>query len=124
MTPGLALFTMLATLGYLGLAVLGSGGFAAFLSHPALIALAIALFVLAGVAVFCSGNLSAGEREDRANRWVIAVFGLVGLLLAYLPAYTERKGFLTLDETNRRQGPDINRSPQDNGVMFLCFVAS
>jgi protein-S-isoprenylcysteine O-methyltransferase Ste14 len=36
-------------------------------------------------------------REDRANRWVIAAFRLIGLLDAYLPAYTDRKGFWTLD---------------------------
>src|SRR5690348_14020516 len=42
-------------------------------------------------------NLSPGVREDRANRWVIVAFGLIGLLAAYLPAYTDRKGFCTLD---------------------------
>jgi protein-S-isoprenylcysteine O-methyltransferase Ste14 len=42
-------------------------------------------------------NLSPGVREDRANRWVIAAFGLIGLLDAYLPAYTDRKEFWTLD---------------------------
>jgi protein-S-isoprenylcysteine O-methyltransferase Ste14 len=36
-------------------------------------------------------------REDRANSWVIAAFGLIGLLDAYLPAYTDRKEFWTLD---------------------------
>ena len=93
----LMLITILATLAYLGLAVLGWGGFAAFFSHPSLIALAITLLVLSGVAVFSGGNLSPGVREDRANRWVIAAFGLIGLLAAYLPAYTDRKGFWTLD---------------------------
>jgi protein-S-isoprenylcysteine O-methyltransferase Ste14 len=67
------------------------------LSHPALIALAIALFVLSGVALFSGGNLSPGEREDRANRWVIVPFALIGLLDVYLPAYTDRYGFWTLD---------------------------
>jgi len=89
--------TIVATLAYLGLAILGWGGFAAFFSHPALIALAIALFVLSGVALFGGGNLSPGEREDRANRWVLAAFGMIGLLMAYLPAYTDRKDFWTLD---------------------------
>ncbi|MDQ3774529.1 MAG: isoprenylcysteine carboxylmethyltransferase family protein [Pseudomonadota bacterium] len=87
----------MTTLAYLGLAILGWGGFAAFFSHPALIALAIAVFVLSGVALFSGGNLSPGEREDRANRWVIVPFALIGLLEAYLPAYTDRIGFWTLD---------------------------
>jgi protein-S-isoprenylcysteine O-methyltransferase Ste14 len=80
-----------------GLAVLGWGGASAFFSHPTRIVLAITLLVLAGVAIFSGGNLSSGEREDRANRWVLAPFMLIGLLDAYLPAYTDRKGFWTLD---------------------------
>jgi protein-S-isoprenylcysteine O-methyltransferase Ste14 len=97
LTPRLALFTVVATVAYLGLAILGWGGFAAFFSHPALTALAIVLFMLSGVALFSRGNLSPGEREDRANRWVIAAFALIGLLSAYLPAYADRKEFWTLD---------------------------
>jgi len=96
-SPKLALFTIGATLAYLGLAILGLGGRAAFFSHPALIALAVVLFALSGVAVFSRGNLNPGKREDRSNRWVILAFGLIGLLAAYLPAYTDRKGFWTLD---------------------------
>src|SRR5712672_424089 len=84
----LALVTIAALLAYLGLAILGWGGFAAFFSHSALIALTIVLFALSGVAIFSGGNLSRGVREDRANRWVIVGFGLIGLLAAYLPAYT------------------------------------
>jgi protein-S-isoprenylcysteine O-methyltransferase Ste14 len=73
------------------------GGFTAFFSHPAPIALTIAVFVLSGVTLFSSGNLSPGVREDRGNRWVIMAFTLIGLLLAYLPAYTDRKGIWILD---------------------------
>ena len=43
------------------------------------------------------GNLSAGIREDRGNRWVLGAFAVIGLLLAWLPAYTDRIGFWTLD---------------------------
>jgi protein-S-isoprenylcysteine O-methyltransferase Ste14 len=93
----LAIGTIVATLAYLGLAVLGWGGFAAFFSHTPLIALTIALFVLSGAALFSGGNLSPGEREDRANRWVIIAFAVIGLLSACLPAYTDRKDFWTID---------------------------
>jgi len=95
--PKLALINVAATLAYLGLAILGWGGFAAFFSHPALIALTAVTFALSGAALFTSGNLSPGEREDRTNRWVIAAFGVLGLVAAYLPAYTDRKGIWTLD---------------------------
>jgi protein-S-isoprenylcysteine O-methyltransferase Ste14 len=96
-TPKLALFTLVATLAYFGLAILGWGGFAGFFSHPPLVVLASAFFLLTGVALFSGGNLSPGEREDRANRWVIAAFGVIGVLAAYLPAYTDRKEFWTID---------------------------
>jgi protein-S-isoprenylcysteine O-methyltransferase Ste14 len=97
MPARLAFIITVATLGYLGLAILGRGGFSAFFSHPTLVALTIVTFILAGISLFIGGNLSPGEREDRTNRWVLIAFGLVGLLLAYLPAYTDRKGFWTLD---------------------------
>jgi protein-S-isoprenylcysteine O-methyltransferase Ste14 len=96
-TPRLAFVAIVGTLAYLGLSILGWGGFAAYFSHPSRIALTIVLFALSGAALFSGGNLSPGEREDRANRWVIAAFALIGLLTAYLPAYTERMEFWTLD---------------------------
>ncbi len=82
---------------YLGLAVLGWGGLAAFFAHPALIALAIVFCAISGAAVFAGGNLSAGLREDRGNRWVLAVFGVLGLLNAFVPAWTDRHEFWALD---------------------------
>ena len=85
------------TAAYLGLAILGWGGFAAFFSHPALVALTIVFFAVSGAALFAGGNLSPGEREDRGNRWVIAAFAVLGLLAAYLPAYTDRIEFWTID---------------------------
>ncbi len=90
-------FIMAGTAAYFGLAVLGWGGPAAFFSHPALIALAVALFVMAGAALFAGGNISSGVREDRGNRWVIAALSLIGVLAAFLPALTDRKEFWTLD---------------------------
>ncbi len=96
-TPRVAFIAIVGSLAYFGLAILGWGSFAAFFSHPALIALAIVGLVLTGVALFSGGNLSPGEREDRGNRWVLAAFGVIGLLLAYLPAYTDRTDVWTLD---------------------------
>lgn len=86
----LLLATLVGTLAYLGLVILGMGGFAAFFSHPPLIALTLVLFILSGVAPFSGGNLSSGVREDRRNRWVLTAFGIIGLLSAFLPAYTDR----------------------------------
>lgn len=82
---------------YLALAVLGWGGPGAFFSHPALIALTLAFFVMVGAALFAGGNLSPGVREDRGNRWVLVAFALIGLLEGYLPAYADRIEFWTID---------------------------
>jgi protein-S-isoprenylcysteine O-methyltransferase Ste14 len=81
----------------LGLAVLGWGGWTAFVAHPARVAPAGMLALMAGVSLFADGHLSPGLREDRGNRWVLGAFALLGLLAAYLPAYTDRQGLWTLD---------------------------
>jgi protein-S-isoprenylcysteine O-methyltransferase Ste14 len=101
-TPKLAFATVAGIVVYLGLAVLGWGGFAAFFSHPALSVVAIVTLVLSVVTIFSRVNLSSGEREDRDNRWVIAALVIIGLLQAYLPAYTDRKEFWTLDGDSLR----------------------
>ncbi|HYA19110.1 MAG TPA: isoprenylcysteine carboxylmethyltransferase family protein [Burkholderiales bacterium] len=98
MTPAVRLMLILGgTFAYFGLAILGRGGSAAFFSSPALTALAVAMAIMAVVACFAGGNLSPGIREDRGNRWVIIAFAVIGLLAGYLPAYTDRMGFLTID---------------------------
>jgi protein-S-isoprenylcysteine O-methyltransferase Ste14 len=82
---------------YLGLAVLGWGGLGAFFAQPARVALALALFALAAASWFAGGNVSSGVREDRGNRWVIGVLVVIGLIDGWLPAWTERMEFWTLD---------------------------
>ena len=91
------LLVLVSASAYLGLAILGWGGFAPFFSHPALIALVILFFEFSVVGIIAGGNLSPGVREDRSNRWVIPVLGIISLLDAYLPAYTDRKEFWTFD---------------------------
>jgi hypothetical protein len=127
-TPKLASIIILATFLQLGLAVLGWGGFGAFFSHPALIAVAIATIIMFAVALFTSGNLSPGERENRANRWVLIPFGALGLLIAYLPARTDRIGFGTLDGDAMRWVGLASRSSSSAGRCAsgpcLCSAAS
>ena len=94
-TPRLVLAAIAGTAAYLGLAILGWGGFAAFFSHPPLTALTIVVVAMTGVSLFSAGNLSPGEREDRSNRWVLAAFAVIGLLNGYLPALTDRLDFWT-----------------------------
>ena len=93
----LARLSLVAVAAYIALAILGWGGVDAFFSHPARIVLTVATVVMAAVAVVSPGNLSPGEREDRGNRWIIAAVGIIGLLSAWLPAYTDRMEFWTID---------------------------
>ena len=91
----LAFFAIVVTLAYLGLAVWGMGGFAAFFSHAPLVVVVLATLVMAIASLFTEVNLSSGEREDRANRWVLPAFGVIGVLSGFLPAYTDRIDFWT-----------------------------
>jgi protein-S-isoprenylcysteine O-methyltransferase Ste14 len=95
MSPKLAFVAIVSTLAYLALAVWGLGGLAAYCSHSALVAIALATLVMTIVSLFSEVNLSSGEQEDRANRWVLPAFGVIGLLSGYLPAYTDRVDFWT-----------------------------
>ncbi|GLS32247.1 Protein-S-isoprenylcysteine O-methyltransferase Ste14 [Mesorhizobium albiziae] len=93
----LALFAIAGTLASLGLAIIGAGGVATFFADPARTAIAFLTIVLLAAALFSGGNLSPGEQEDRSNRWVLVAFGVIGLLNAFLPAYTDRIDFWTID---------------------------
>lgn len=87
---------------YLGLAVLGWGGFAAFFCRPAFIALTVVLMLLAVMGVFAGGNLSRGVREDRGNRWVLIFFFTIGIASGYVPALADRFDVWTLDGNGAR----------------------
>ncbi len=80
-----------------GLAIAGWGGWHAFFAHPALRALAWVTVGLATLAIPSGGGISSGEKEDRSNRWVLAVISVIALLMAYFSAYTDRVGFWVLD---------------------------
>jgi protein-S-isoprenylcysteine O-methyltransferase Ste14 len=94
-SPRLAFFAIAGTLAYLGLAVWGMGGLAAFFAHAPLVVVALATLVMTVASLFTEVNLSSGEREDRANRWVLPAFGVIGILSGFLPAYTDRIDYWT-----------------------------
>lgn len=95
MSAQMTVVAVLATLAYLGLAVWGIGGPAVFFSHRALVLVALATVLMVLASLFTDVNMSSGEREDRANRWVIPAFGVIGLLSGFLPAYCDRIDFWT-----------------------------
>ena len=91
----LAVFTVLSIIAYLGLAIVGAGGPGRFFSYPPLIAITVVTIALGIASLFSEGHVGSGVKEDRSNRWVIAALGVLGVLGAYLPAYTDRIDFLT-----------------------------
>ena len=95
-SPKILLFAAASTLVALGLAFLGAGGIGAYFSNPARTAAAILTMFLWAIALFSGANLSPGEREDRSDRWVLVAFGVIGLLNAFLPAYTDRLDVWTI----------------------------
>ena len=95
--PVMVLVSAGGVVAFLGLAIVGWGGFDAFFANPARVALVVATVAMVVAGLLSSANLSTGEREDRSNRWVIGALGLIGLLSAWLPAYTDRKEFWVLD---------------------------
>ena len=98
-------FSLLAGVVQFALAILLLGGWTAFFGHPALIALTVVTLAMMLVAPFGNANLSSGEKEDRANRWVFKAFSVIALASAIVPPYADRIGLWTIDgETTRWVG--------------------
>jgi protein-S-isoprenylcysteine O-methyltransferase Ste14 len=98
----LLLGAIVGTVIQFALAIAGWGRWSAFFAHLALRAVAwvtVGLTVLAG---FTSAGIRTGEKEDRSNRWVLAAFGVISLIMAYLSSYTDRINFWTLDGDTMR----------------------
>jgi protein-S-isoprenylcysteine O-methyltransferase Ste14 len=91
------LAALLGMAGVIGLAVVGWGGWHAFFDSPARIALTTVTMTLTTAVLFTGGNLSTGEREDRADRTVLLVFAAIGIPLSFLPALTDRLDVWTID---------------------------
>jgi protein-S-isoprenylcysteine O-methyltransferase Ste14 len=91
----LAVVMVLSIIAFLGLAIVGAGGPSRFFSYPPLIAVTLVTIALGFAALFSEGHIGSGVKEDRSNRWVIAALGVLGIIDAYLPAYTDRIEFLT-----------------------------
>ena len=93
-TP-LALLSLGGTAVYLGIVVVVRGGPAVFLGLPALVVLAALTIVASLAGLFSGAGLRSGVREDRSNRWVLAAFGVLGMLETVVPPWCDRTGVLT-----------------------------
>ena len=99
---GMALITAASAALYLGLAALGWGGWSALVAHPARAGVVIATVIISVVGMFSNANISSGRREDTRNRWIFLPFLAVGLVLGWLPAYTDRRDIGTIDGDTMR----------------------
>jgi protein-S-isoprenylcysteine O-methyltransferase Ste14 len=93
---GMALVTAASAGLYIGLAIWGWNGWSAFMASPARAGAAVATVAISFAAMFTSGNITSGRREDTKNRWIFVPFVIVGLTLGWLPAYTDRREIWTL----------------------------
>jgi protein-S-isoprenylcysteine O-methyltransferase Ste14 len=94
---GMALITAASLALYIGLAIWGWGGWSPFMAHPARAGAVVVLLLLSAAAMFTRANISSGRREDTRNRWVLLPFLVLGFVLGWLPAYTDRRGLWTID---------------------------
>src|SRR5271154_2296057 len=103
--PRLAGFAVRSLAPSRGRAIPGAAAQSRFFSYPPLIAVTLVTIALGFAALFSEGHIGSGVKEDRSNRWVIAALGVLGVIDAYLPAYTDRIDFLTFGgEAVRRLG--------------------
>jgi protein-S-isoprenylcysteine O-methyltransferase Ste14 len=85
---------------FLGLSAWGWGSWSGLLSHPARAAACVVILLASIVAGFTGISLSQFsqvKRVDARLRWVIAAVIPLGLALAGLPAYADRRDLGTID---------------------------
>ncbi len=89
---------LLASAGlFLGLAALGWRGWGELLAHPARAVGCLVVVVASLAALFTDVSLRGFSRPDSRGRWLLFPFLLFTVLLAWLPAETDRRDFWTLD---------------------------
>jgi protein-S-isoprenylcysteine O-methyltransferase Ste14 len=93
----MAVLAIVSTLVWLALAAFGAGGVGVFLARPQFVGLALVTFALVLASLMTEAGIRTGVREDRGNRWVLVVFGAIGFVHGFLPAYTDRIGFCVFD---------------------------
>ena len=94
----LVLVAPASTFLYLGLAIWGWGDWHSFIGHPARVGVCVLTIVLAVASIFSGCALfSRGKREDTKDRWVLVSMILIGLALAWLPPYADRRDLWSLD---------------------------
>ena len=98
-SPNLAVLLLLivSNVLFLGLTVWGWGNWSGFFANPARIG-AVLISVLSSVVMLFSGcNLEGFKRPNAHDRWILAPFSLLAVMLAWLPAYTDSRNLWSMD---------------------------
>lgn len=86
-----------SALALIGLGALGWGSFTGFFAHPARAALVALTIGTTAVALLSPVNLSSGEREDVASRWIFVPTAAGVLGLCWLLPYLDHGDLWTID---------------------------
>ncbi len=97
MPASMKLISLATILALFATVIWAEGGVRVVLGEPPLLAFLAVSLVLFVAGSFTQGNLSAGVREDRDNRWVIAAFAALTLGLLGVSLGFDRANILTLD---------------------------
>jgi len=113
-------FIVVATLAYLGLAVLGWGGLANFFSHHPYRTHGV-LAVLAGASYFAGGNIARRTRGSRQPLGSHSIT-LLGLLERLSAGLHRPQGVLDLDRDTLRWFGRPSSSPSECPAVWPVFV--
>jgi protein-S-isoprenylcysteine O-methyltransferase Ste14 len=98
--PKLSIFlvSVISIAVFLGLAVIGAGGWEVFSAHPARLAVFWITIASVVVGLFSSVEpFGQGKREDKSNRWIFLPILLISFLWMWLPAYCDRTDLWVID---------------------------
>ena len=94
---GLVLITAASLIAFLALPALGWGDLRGLFANPARAGAFAVVGVAAAISLFSGINLGGCVRADASDRWILAPFALVSLLIAFVPAYDDRRDLATID---------------------------
>jgi protein-S-isoprenylcysteine O-methyltransferase Ste14 len=100
--PRLLLLMTASGIVFLSLAALGWGGWGPLLADPARLAGCAVMMIISLAAGFSTVNLNSFRQPGMELRWLLIPIVIVTVVMAWLPAETDRRDVWTLDGTTVR----------------------
>lgn len=82
---------------FLALGAWGWGGFGPMLGHPARLGMFLVMVLVTLAAMFADISLEGFRRTKSPGLWMLGPITVYTIVIAYLPAYTDRAGLWVLD---------------------------